>query len=212
MGFADYFSRNPNGMATPPSEEDTHFIINQINDFKFTLIKNTLRNNNSHANKKPNNYDVTKQAQRTQTNTRAFCHSRLRNQSQIGNIQNFQTDKSHSNQLHSISINSLNKTLSIYTKNSTNQHITHQTVIVITRNRPLVETSTRPIVRRFRGPSKRKHKKPPQWKTNQRDPPLVTISTQTEEKINYGKGRDPIKQDLRPQLFPLSNDTERMPD
>ena len=43
-------------------------------------------------------------------------------------------------------------------------------------------------------------------------PPLVTISTQTEENNNYGKGRDPIQQDLHPQIFPLSNDTERMPD
>ena len=45
MGFEDYFSRNPNGIATPPSEEDTHFVINQINIFKITLIKNTLHSN-----------------------------------------------------------------------------------------------------------------------------------------------------------------------
>ena len=101
MGFADYFSRIPNGTATPLSEEDTHFITNQIHEFNFTLIKNTLRNNNSHANNKPNNYDVTKQAQRKQTNTHAFCNSRLRNQSLILKTQNFQTYKSHSNQMHS---------------------------------------------------------------------------------------------------------------
>ena len=135
MGFADYVNRNPNGTATPPSEEDTHFIINQTNDFKFTLIKNKLRNNNNHANNKPNNYDVTKQAQRKQTNSHAFCHSCLRNQSLILNTQNFQTDKSYSIQIHSNSINSLNKSLSTYTKNVTNQHITNQTVNVITRNR-----------------------------------------------------------------------------
>ena len=35
-------------------------------------------------------------------------------------------------------------------------------------------------------------------------PRLVTISTQTEENSNYGKGRDPI--------FPLSNNPERKPD
>ena len=124
-----------NGTATQPSEEDTHFIINQINDFKFTLIKNTLRNNNSHANNKPNNYDVTKQAQRKQTKSHAFCHSRLRNQSLILYTQNFLTDKSYSIQIHSNSINSVNKSLSTYTKNFTNQHITNQTVNDITRNR-----------------------------------------------------------------------------
>ena len=161
MAFADYFSRNPNGTATPPSGEDTHFIINQINDLRFTLIIIKLRNNNSHANKKPNNYDVTKQAQLKQSNPRAFCHFRLRNQSLIRNTQKFQTGKSHSIQLHSNSINSLNKSLSIYTKNFTSQHITHQTVNVFTRNRPLVETSRRPIVRRFKGPNKTKTVKTP---------------------------------------------------
>ena len=43
-------------------------------------------------------------------------------------------------------------------------------------------------------------------------PPLVTISTQTEENKNYGKGRDLNQQDLHPQIFSLSNDRERMPD
>ena len=61
MGFADYFSRNPNGIANPPSEEDTHFVMNQINDFNFTLIKNTLRSNQSNANYRPNNFNARKQ-------------------------------------------------------------------------------------------------------------------------------------------------------
>ena len=39
MGFADYFSRNPYGTATPPSEEDTHFVINKINDSKSSYYK-----------------------------------------------------------------------------------------------------------------------------------------------------------------------------
>ena len=43
-------------------------------------------------------------------------------------------------------------------------------------------------------------------------PPLVTISTQTEENNNYGKGRDPIQQELSHQVFPLSNNPGRMPD
>ena len=43
-------------------------------------------------------------------------------------------------------------------------------------------------------------------------PPLVTISRQTEENDNLGKGRDPIQSNLHPQIFPLSNNPERMPD
>ena len=68
MGFADYFSRNPNGIATPPSDEDTHFIINQINDFKYTLIKNTLRNNISSIR----NNDVINHSQNKQHLAHAF--------------------------------------------------------------------------------------------------------------------------------------------
>ena len=58
MGFADYFSKNSNGAATSPSDEDTHFIINQMNDFKFTLVQNTLRTNRSYANNQLSNYEV----------------------------------------------------------------------------------------------------------------------------------------------------------
>ena len=36
-------------------------------------------------------------------------------------------------------------------------------------------------------------------------PPLITISTQTEDIDNTGKGRDPIQPELHPQIFPLSN-------
>ena len=170
MGFADYFSQNPNGIATPPSEDDTHFIINQINDFKFTLIKNALRNNNNNANNKPNRYDVTKQSQHKQTNTHAFCHSRIGNQSLTVNTRNFQTIKPFYKQVHSNSNKSLNKSLSIYKKNFTNHHIINQTVNDITRNRPLIETSTRPIVRRYRGPNKKKTTTTPQWTIQRQDP------------------------------------------
>ena len=65
MGVADYFSRNPNGVATPPSEENTHFIINQIKVFKFTLLQNILRNNKSYINNQTNNYDVIKHSTHT---------------------------------------------------------------------------------------------------------------------------------------------------
>ena len=166
------------------------------------LIKNTIRNNNSHANNKPNNYDGTKQAQRKKTNTHAFCHSRFRNQSLIRNTQNFQMDKFHSIQLHSNSINSLNKFLSISTKNFTNQHITHQTVNFITLNRPLVETSTRPIVRRFRGPNKTKTPKTPTTEHQSTRPPLVTISTQTEKTTTMGKEETQFNKSYTPEYFP----------
>ena len=43
-------------------------------------------------------------------------------------------------------------------------------------------------------------------------PPLVTISTQTEDSDNIGRRREPIQPKLHPQIFPLSSNSERMPD
>ena len=102
MGFADYFSKNPNGIATLPSDEDTNFIINQVNDFNFTLLKYTLRNNSQYANNQPNKYDVMEQTQRKQINEHAFCHFRLRNMSLTLNTQKFQTDKFSTNKYKEI--------------------------------------------------------------------------------------------------------------
>ena len=193
MGFADYFSRNPNGIATPPSEEDTHFEINQINDFKFTLINNTLRNN---TNNRHNNDDVTNRSQRKQTTTHAFCHSRHRKQSlnltHNSNTQILQTDKINSIKLHPNSINSLCNPLKFFTKTSTNYQSTNQFINVITRNRPQIDTSNRPVVRRYRAPNK-KRTIPQNMENQATRPPLVTISTQTEDSDNIGRGRKPIQ-------------------
>ena len=70
MAFADYINRNPNGAATPPSEADANFLINQINEFKFTLAQNTLRNSRSYTNNHKNqlsNYDVINRTQNKKT-------------------------------------------------------------------------------------------------------------------------------------------------
>ena len=121
MGFADYFSRNPNGIAIQTSEEDKHFVINQINDFKFTLIKNTLRNN---TNNRPFNNDVMNRSLHKQTTTHAFCHSRPRKQSlnltHNLNTQIFHTDKINSIKPQPNSNNSLYKPLKFFTQISTN--------------------------------------------------------------------------------------------
>ena len=45
MGFANYLCRNPTGAPIPPSEEDKNFVINVIDELKFTLIRNTLTPN-----------------------------------------------------------------------------------------------------------------------------------------------------------------------
>ena len=212
MGFADYFSRNPNGIAIQPSEEDTHFVINQINDFKFTLIINTLRNNTKNRH---NNNDVTNRSQCKQTTTHSFSHSRPRKQSlnltHNLNTQILQTDKINSIKLLPNSSNSLYNPLKIFTQISTNYQSTNQFINVITRNRPQVDTFIRPVVRRCRAPNK-KRTIPQNMENETTRPPLVTISTQTEDSDNIGRGREPVQPEFHPQIFPLSSNSERMPD
>ena len=169
MGFADYFSRNPNGIAIPPSVEDTHFIINQINDFKFILIKNTLRNHTSYAH---NNNDVINRSQHKRRTKHAFCHSPLRKQSpnftRYSNSQSLQTEHINSVKLNHYQINSLSNPLKNFTKTSTNFHYTNQFINAITRNRPHIETANRPIIRRNRAPNKKK-KHHTRWTIKQQD-------------------------------------------
>ena len=49
MGFADYLSRNPSGLAPSPNTEDNNFVINAIEEIKFNLIKNDLTPNGVNA-------------------------------------------------------------------------------------------------------------------------------------------------------------------
>ena len=42
MGFADYLSRNPKQKPLPPAFDDTQYIINLINNFKFIQTQNSI--------------------------------------------------------------------------------------------------------------------------------------------------------------------------
>ena len=44
MGFADYLIRHPKNKPPLPSEDDTKYIFNLINDFIFGLTKNSIEN------------------------------------------------------------------------------------------------------------------------------------------------------------------------
>ena len=59
MGFADYLSRNPKNNPPPPSSDDTKFIVNLINDFKFVLTQNSI--NCTSATRTPTDKYQTKQ-------------------------------------------------------------------------------------------------------------------------------------------------------
>ena len=49
LGFADYLSRHPKNSPPPPSEDNTKYIINLINDFKFGLTKNSLEHTSANS-------------------------------------------------------------------------------------------------------------------------------------------------------------------
>ena len=84
-GFANYLSRNPSGDPIPPSEEDKNFVINVIDELKFTLIRNTLTPNgaikatNQNADIKQVSNDVTSSRQNNNTAPNAFCLNSIEN-------------------------------------------------------------------------------------------------------------------------------------
>ena len=57
MGFADYLSRHPKQQPPPPSADDTQYIVNLINDFKFILTQNSI-NQNSATRTNPDKYQT----------------------------------------------------------------------------------------------------------------------------------------------------------
>ena len=73
-------------------------------------------------------------------------------------------------------------------------------------------TSTRPIIKRFRAPNKKNNTQKNTMARSPTRPPLVTISTQTDDIDNTGKGREPLQPELHPAILPLSNNPANMPD
>ena len=89
-------------------------------------------------------------------------------------------------------------------------HLSHK-VNVITRKRQQIETSNRPIVKRFREPNEKNTIFLTKMNTSSFRPPLVTISTQTEDTDNTGKGRKPLQPQLYTPKFLLSR-CQSLPD
>ena len=84
-GFADYLSRNPSGEAIQPSEEDNNFVINTIEEIKFTLLRNALTSNgaiissNQITDTKQDRNDVIIPKQSNNTTLNAFCFNLFKN-------------------------------------------------------------------------------------------------------------------------------------
>ena len=99
MGFADYLSRNPSQHPPPPSTDDTQFIINTINNFKYILLNDTIEKMS--ADKYQTQNDVISNKAHAAQKTNAFCQSRCTNQS-LALAPNFTHSKSI-NSIHSCS-------------------------------------------------------------------------------------------------------------
>ena len=78
MGFADYLGRNPSQPPPPPSTDDTQFIINTINDFKYILLNDTIEKLS--ADKHQTQNDVISNKEHARQKTNVFCQNRYNNQ------------------------------------------------------------------------------------------------------------------------------------
>ena len=78
MGFADYLSRNPSQPPPPPSTDDTQFIINTINDFKYILLNDAVEKLSADKHQTQNGVISNKEHATQKTN--AFCQKRYNNQ------------------------------------------------------------------------------------------------------------------------------------
>ena len=185
MGFADYLSRNPSGVAPTPNIEDNNFVINAIDEIKFNLIKNDLTPNgvNAHSSdtKQVYNNDVIYINQTCSDQNNAFCL----------NTHRLQSHSFHPNLLTASKFNSQKVQI-----NSTNS-IIPEIVAITTRNNPNKETYSIPILKRPRAPNKKL-----QMETETNQPKnLVNSSTQTEGHSNKGRGLDPIDPSKHQELF-----------
>ena len=87
MGIAVYLRRNPSGEATQPSDDDKNFVINTIEEIKFTLLRNALTPNvankttNQNVDTKQVTNDVLNPKQTSNTAINAFCLNSIENKS-----------------------------------------------------------------------------------------------------------------------------------
>ena len=143
MGFADYLSRNPSGVAPTPNIEDNNFVINAIDEIKFNLIKNDLTPNgvNAHSSDTKQVYinDVIYLNQTRSDQNNVFCL----------NTHRLQSHSFHPNLLAASNFNSQK-----FQINSANS-IIPEIVAITTRNNPNKETYSIPILKRPRAPNKK---------------------------------------------------------
>ena len=224
MGFADYLSRHPKQKPPPPASDDTQYIINLINNFKFILTQNSI-NQCSATRTMTDKYQTTYLTANNNTHAfnsdSAFCLNRSNLQSPLlyplieSKLNNINTNQNFkNNQLHSTitynpqgisspnynsikSINSIHPTNhNFQNKNSNYLPQGNNSVNVTTRSRPKHNTFEEKIIRRKRSTNKQLTKM---------NPKQNTIATQTDEVSNKGLGRSALRPNPEDPIFPLSN-------
>ena len=185
MGFTDYLSRNPSGLAPSPNTEDNDFVINAIEEIKFNVIKKDLTPNGVNAH----SLDA-KQVYANDVIYRNQTHSDQNNAFSL-NTHRLQSNSFHSNVLISSKFNP--QKVQTISANSINPEI----VAIATRNNPNKKTYSIPILKRPRAPNKKL-----QMETETIQPKnLVSSSTQTEGHSNNRRGLDPIDPSKHQEIF-----------
>ena len=115
MGLIDFMSRNPVGLAKPPSKYDDEFVVASNNAFKndLELIDNVILNNRANQNKAPFELikkraknkgflDANSNTQLTNEHSKHSTHGQLRTHNQFqshSKIANEESALSHSKNL-----------------------------------------------------------------------------------------------------------------
>ena len=112
MGFADYLSRHPKQKPPPPpTSDDTQYIINLINDFKFMLTQNSIKHYSAKRTDKYQTINPITNTKHAYKNDNAFCLNR--SDLQLPFLYPLLQSNSHKNYTYQIHKNNRNKTLSL---------------------------------------------------------------------------------------------------
>ena len=227
MGFADYLSRHPKQKPPPPSTDDTQYIINLKNNFKFIITQNSINQfsaTRTMSDKYQTKYLTTNNNKHAYNNDNesAFCLSPINLQS-LNLSSSIESQLNHTNAkqpfknknyLRFTFINSsinppgspsnsnyINSINSIKVTKSEKIPQGYNTIQVTTRSRPKHNTFEQNIIKRKRATNRRNTKM---------NPTQNTIATQTDDESNKDLGRKALKPNPTDPIFPLS-DTIDMP-
>ena len=233
MGFRDYLSRNPSQPPPPPSTDDTQFIINTINDFKYILLNDTIEKLS--ADKHQTQKNVISNKEHATQKTNAFCQTHYNNQSLAlatnlsqCNLINSIHSTSNLNPIYKSSIKSfknlpqsyhfinqnqfspnynspINTLYSLHNPPNSKSPLQQSTLFVQVIKKYLLQLEKKPTSETYLRPIIKLKRAPNRLKMENNSKTFTSSSTQTEGTSNKGMGRTPLRSDPETSIYPLGN-------